>query len=103
MAHERALQRMLFDAGLAGMCFPAEYGGQGLTAAHQRALNDELVGYEFPSRLQAPTFSPCAAVLLDFGTEEQKLAPHPGHPPGRGDLDAVPLRAQRGIRRGRAL
>jgi alkylation response protein AidB-like acyl-CoA dehydrogenase len=63
---------MLFDAGLAGICFPREYGGQGLTAAHQRVLNEELAGYEYPTRLQAPTFSPCAAVLLEFGSDEQK-------------------------------
>ena len=63
---------MLFDADLAGICFPPEYGGQGLTPEHQRTLNDELSGYEYPARLQAPTFSPCAAVLLDFGTEAQK-------------------------------
>ena len=63
---------MLFDAGLAGICFPPEYGGQGLTPAHQQVLNEELAGYEYPMRLQVPTFSPCAAVLLDFGTEEQK-------------------------------
>ena len=69
---EREIQRGLFDAGLAGICFPREYGGQGLSAAHQRVLNEELAGYEYPSRLQAPTHVPCAAVLLDFGTEEQK-------------------------------
>jgi len=69
---ERDVQRMLFDAGLAGICFPKEYGGQGLTAEHQKAFNKEIEGYEFPSRLQAPSLSPCAAVLLDFGTEEQK-------------------------------
>ena len=63
---------MLFDAGLAGVCFPREYGGQGLAPAYQRVLNAELAGHEFPARLQAPTFAPCAAVLLDFGTEEQK-------------------------------
>ncbi len=74
VARERKVQRMLFDAGLAGICFPTEYGGQGLTPEHQRTLNQELAGYEYPSRLQAPTLSPCAAVLLDFGTEEQKLA-----------------------------
>ena len=72
VAREREVQGMLFDAHLAGVCFPTEYGGQGLTPAHQMVLNEELVGYEFPARLQAPTFSPCAAVLLDFGTEEQK-------------------------------
>ena len=69
---DRALQRKLFDAGLAGICVPREYGGQGLTPAHQRALNEELTGYEYPERLQVPTFSPCTAVLLEFGTEEQK-------------------------------
>jgi alkylation response protein AidB-like acyl-CoA dehydrogenase len=72
VARDREVQRMLFDAGLAGVCFPREYGGQGMDPEYQRVLNAELVGYEYPSRLQAPTLSPCAAVLLDFGTEEQK-------------------------------
>ena len=69
---DRELQRMFFDAGLAGVCVPREYGGRGLTPAHQMALNEELVGYEYPVSLQSPTMSTCAAVLLDFGTEEQK-------------------------------
>jgi alkylation response protein AidB-like acyl-CoA dehydrogenase len=72
VARDREIQRLLFDAGLAGICFPRAYGGQELTPAHQRALNEELVGYEYPGRLQVPTMSPCAAVLLEFGTEEQK-------------------------------
>jgi alkylation response protein AidB-like acyl-CoA dehydrogenase len=73
VARDREIQRMLFDAGLAGICFPRAYGGQGLSPAHQKVLNEELVGYEYPARLQVPTLSPCAAVLLEFGTEEQKL------------------------------
>jgi alkylation response protein AidB-like acyl-CoA dehydrogenase len=73
VAHDRELQGRLFDAGLAGICFPTAYGGQGLTPAHQTALNEELVGFEYPMRFQAPTISPCAAVILEFGTEEQKL------------------------------
>lgn len=72
VARDRELQRRLFDGGLAGICVPTEYGGQGLTPAHQKALNEELEGYEFPWRLQAPTMTPCMAVILDFGTEEQK-------------------------------
>jgi alkylation response protein AidB-like acyl-CoA dehydrogenase len=72
VAHERALQRMLFDAGLAGICFPRAYGGQGLTPEHQQAFNEEIVGRDFPWRIQVPTFVPCAAVILEFGTEEQK-------------------------------
>jgi alkylation response protein AidB-like acyl-CoA dehydrogenase len=72
VAREREIQRMLFDADLAGICVPREYAGQGLTPAHQRVLNAELRGYEYPTRAQVPTFTPCLAVLLEFGTEEQK-------------------------------
>ncbi|MDZ7675426.1 MAG: acyl-CoA dehydrogenase family protein [Acidimicrobiales bacterium] len=72
VAHDRAMQRMLFDAGLAGVTVPTEYGGRGLTPAHQRVLNEELQGYEYPARFQVPTMTPCLAVILDFGTEEQK-------------------------------
>ena len=78
VAREREVQRMLFDAGFAGICVPTEYGGQGLTHAHQRAFNDELVGYEYPARLQVPPMTPCMAVLLEFGTEEQKKQHVPG-------------------------
>ncbi len=73
VARERAVQRKLFDAGFAGICIPREYGGQGLTLAHQLAMREEMSGYEYPSRLQSPTFTPCTGVLMDFGTEEQKL------------------------------
>ena len=50
-----------FDAGLAGVCVPVEYGGLGPHPAHQQALNEELRGYEYPVRLQSPTMSPCAS------------------------------------------
>jgi alkylation response protein AidB-like acyl-CoA dehydrogenase len=72
VAHTRQLQRTLFDGGFAGICFPREYGGQGLTPAHQQVFNEEIVGFDFPARIQVPTFQPCATVILDFGTEEQK-------------------------------
>ena len=58
-------------------------------------------GYEYPFRLQAPTFSPCAAVLLEFGTARAEAPPPPGDPQGRGVLDAAPVRAERRFRRGR--
>jgi len=72
VARCRELQRRLYDGGLAGICVPSEYGGQGLTPAHQAALNRAITGYEFPAFTQMPTFTPCMAVILDFGTEEQK-------------------------------
>ncbi len=72
VAQERQLQKRLHDAGFAGICVPRCYGGQGLTPAHQRAFNEALNGHEFPARIQSPTMAPCLAVLLEFGTEEQK-------------------------------
>lgn len=72
VAREREVQRMLFDAGLAGITVDPAYGGQGLTPAHQTVLNEELLGHEYPSRFQVPTFTPCMAVLLDFASEETK-------------------------------
>jgi len=72
IARCRELQHMLYDGGLAGICVPKEYGGQGLTPAHQAVLNREIAGYDFPAETQVPTFTPCMAVILEFGTEEQK-------------------------------
>jgi alkylation response protein AidB-like acyl-CoA dehydrogenase len=72
VAEGRRIQRALFDAGLAGICFPREYGGQGLTLEHLSAFNQEVAGYDCAADLQVPTFTPCAAVILEFGTEEQK-------------------------------
>ncbi len=68
----RELQRQLFDAGFAGLCFPEAYGGRGLSVAHQRAFEAESEGYEMPTPLDIPTFGIIAATLLDFGTETQK-------------------------------
>lgn len=73
VARERQIQRLLFEAGLAGICVPKAYGGQGLTPAYQAILNEEFSGHEYPERLQSPTFAQCLSVLLEFGTEEQNL------------------------------
>lgn len=68
----RGVQRTLYDGGFAGICFPEEYGGQGLTMAHQRAFNELVKPYDMPMLINVPTLVPCAAVLLEFGTEQQK-------------------------------
>jgi alkylation response protein AidB-like acyl-CoA dehydrogenase len=65
------LQHRLFDAGFAGIAFPREYGGAGLTLAHQKAF------YEVSSRFQTPlgsgvSIAMLGATLLDHGSEELK-------------------------------
>ena len=68
----RQLQRTLFEGGFAGIVFPAEYGGLGLTPAHQRAFTEEVRDYEMPLLFNVPTLGILAPTLLEFGTEEQK-------------------------------
>jgi alkylation response protein AidB-like acyl-CoA dehydrogenase len=71
-AHERVLQRRLWDGGFAGIRVPTAYGGLGLTAEHTRAFNEETAGYDLPFSFNVPTLGILAATLLDAGTHEQK-------------------------------
>jgi alkylation response protein AidB-like acyl-CoA dehydrogenase len=104
----RGLQRLLFDAGFAGLCYPREYGGQGLTPEHQKAFTEETAGYEMPLLLNIPTFSIAGPVLLELGSEELKREHLPrvlsgeevlvqflSEPRGGSDLAGVTTRAVR--------
>ncbi|HYZ99359.1 MAG TPA: acyl-CoA dehydrogenase family protein [Acidimicrobiales bacterium] len=68
----RQLQRRLYDGGFAGICYPTEYGGQGLPIEYQRVFDAESEGYELPALFSVPTLSICGPTILEFGTEEQK-------------------------------
>ena len=68
----RELQKLLYSGGFAGICYPREYGGLGLTHAHQKAFNEEVAGYEMPLLLNTPTFTICGPTILDMADEEQK-------------------------------
>jgi len=67
----REFQAKLHDAGFAGITVPSEYGGQGLTRAHQGVWNKEAASYAIPvvNTLGFGLFIP---TLLSHGTEEQK-------------------------------
>jgi alkylation response protein AidB-like acyl-CoA dehydrogenase len=66
IAEGRVLQRKLFDAGFAGISFPTECGGRGLTVAHERAFREEAAGYVTPDLGVAGnvTFGPIARSIL---------------------------------------
>src|SRR5258705_5449482 len=68
----RELQKKLYEGGFAGICFPREYGGLGLPIAYQKAFDNEARGYEMPMILNTPTFTICAATILDTGSGDQK-------------------------------
>jgi alkylation response protein AidB-like acyl-CoA dehydrogenase len=68
----RALQRRLFDGGYAGISYPAEYGGRGLTAAHERVFREEAADYVTPDFGVAGgvTFGPIGRSMLAHATPE---------------------------------
>ncbi|HZU73137.1 MAG TPA: acyl-CoA dehydrogenase family protein [Acidimicrobiales bacterium] len=68
----RAFQAKLFDAGLAGITWPAEWGGQGLTNEHQRVFNEVAANYEMPVGVYTIGLGMVIPTLLEFGTEAQK-------------------------------
>ncbi|MGV0039842.1 acyl-CoA dehydrogenase family protein [Mycobacterium colombiense] len=70
----RELQKLLWDGGFAGICFPREYGGLGLGYEYKKAFDIESQGYETPLLLNVPSFAICCATILDMGSEEQKQA-----------------------------
>lgn len=107
IAKHRELQKRIFDGGFAGIMYPKQYGGQGLTREYQRAFLDAALGYELPS-LFAVTHGILGPTLLDFGSEEQKLQYVPqmlkgealwvqflSEPSGGSDMAAARTRATR--------
>jgi alkylation response protein AidB-like acyl-CoA dehydrogenase len=72
VASARAFQKKLADAGLAGLGYHKEFGGQGLTKAHDRAWREEYASY--PDRTGDLTISHgmCMPILNDFGSDELK-------------------------------
>ncbi len=67
----RAFQAKLHDAGFAGITVPSEYGGQGLTRAHQAVYQQEAAKYAIPA-VNGLGFSLFIPTMLAHGTEEQK-------------------------------
>lgn len=104
----RQLQKRLWEGGFAGICFPREYGGLGLSYAYKKAFDAESQAYETPLLLNVPSFAICCATILDMGTEEQKrthisaalrgdevLVQLLSEPSGGSDLAGVITRADR--------
>ncbi len=68
----REWQRRLYDAGFAGIDWPEEYGGRGLTPEHTMAWGEAAAEVEAPAVLNMVGLVLTAGALLTFGTHEQK-------------------------------
>ena len=68
----REFQGRLAEAGLAGIPYPTEYGGAGLTLEHERIYRQ--VAQSFPQMTGELVISHgmCLPVLNEFGTDDQK-------------------------------
>lgn len=68
----RGMQRALFDNGLAGISWPSEYGGRGLSLAHEVVWAEESAHYALPTELLMCGLALVGPALLEIGTIEQQ-------------------------------
>jgi len=68
----RTFQRALFDHGLAGITWPAEYGGAGLTPEAQQRFAAAAADYVLPTSDLTIGLNVCAPAILQFGDTQQK-------------------------------
>ena len=108
LAEARRRQAMLYDAGFAGIPFPVDYGGQGLSYDHERVFLEEALAYDTLSGIFDVSINILGATLVAFGTEEQKQSHVPkilrgeeiwlqflSEPSGGSDLAGLLTRADR--------
>jgi alkylation response protein AidB-like acyl-CoA dehydrogenase len=72
VAASRAFQKKLAAAGLAGLTYPKEYGGAGLTKAHDQIWREEYGGYPDMTGQLTISHGMCLPMLSEYGTAEQK-------------------------------
>jgi len=72
VAARRAWQGRLAEAGLAGVTWPKEYGGQGLGPIEQVICNQEIARAKVPGILDAIGVGMLGPTIIAHGNEEQK-------------------------------
>ncbi|MFT7649411.1 MAG: alkylation response protein AidB-like acyl-CoA dehydrogenase [Candidatus Poriferisodalaceae bacterium] len=82
-AAQTAFQGALAEAGLAGSVFANEYGGAGLSKAHDRIIREEQAKVPAMNNDYIISHGMCLPVLNDFGTEQQKKKFMPDNIAGR--------------------
>ena len=108
IAATKQFQQALADAGLAGLAYPAEFGGAGLTLEHEKIWREVAQKYPIMNAELVISHGMCLPVLNDFGTPEQKSKYMPDNiaartiwcqmfsEPGAGsDVAGLQMRAER--------
>jgi len=68
----RAWQRHMFANGFAGLHWPAEFGGQGLSINHHHIWTEECARRQLASYMNFQGFVLAGQAIIKFGTDEQK-------------------------------
>jgi alkylation response protein AidB-like acyl-CoA dehydrogenase len=68
----REWSRKLYDAGYAGLTWPAEYGGKGAPYSHQAIVLEESARAEAPMHMGVIGLGMAGPTIMAHGTEEQK-------------------------------
>jgi alkylation response protein AidB-like acyl-CoA dehydrogenase len=71
-AELRRTQRVLFEAGLVGVTWPREYGGQGGTLVQQAIVQQELARAGVPTLINHIGLGMCGPTVVAHGSDEQK-------------------------------
>ncbi len=74
IAQSKEFQQRLADEGLAGITYPKEFGGQGLTKAHERIWREEYAQYPDMTGQLTISHGMCLPMLAEYGSDEQKEA-----------------------------
>ncbi|MGH3440938.1 MAG: acyl-CoA dehydrogenase family protein [Nitriliruptorales bacterium] len=72
LANSRWWQERLHDGGWAGITWPEEYGGRGLTIVYEAIFNEEAAKRDAPTPLNLLGTILAGPTILVHGTEEQK-------------------------------
>jgi alkylation response protein AidB-like acyl-CoA dehydrogenase len=68
----RSWQRALFDGGWAGITWPIECGGRGLTALHAQAFNEEQAKFGVTSGFVNSTIGMVGPAFIRHGNDDQR-------------------------------
>jgi len=79
----KAFQQKVADADLAGVTYPAEYGGQGLPKSYDRIWREEYAKHHDMTGQLTISHGMCVPMLAEYGTHEQKAAYLPDAIAGR--------------------
>ena len=72
ISQNKAFQGKLAEAGLAGLTYPKEYGGAGLTKEHETIWREAYSNYPEMTTQLTISHGMCLPMLSEYGSEEQK-------------------------------